>query len=238
MAKGIYISPLPVLKFSLQAFVVIRPFFCAVKHKMRNGMCKDCTALVKLLSWWIQNVWSKLVPLFPLINYKADQAVRKLMQMPVTVVEMCLKGPGSQKLYVLESIPGVNVGKLVAIAEKCLSKSSPRAGISKEMLQDLCNLATAESDRLLIKYACCKGQMLSKKQSIAFHGFHDFNHQEEKINNAITEQKEMFEAVELLGKVKDKAILQGLGLSLSSDESSSVGASSSGSETHRVCMDL
>lgn len=47
MAKGIYISPLPVLKFSLQAFVVIRPFFCAVKHKMRNGMCKDCTALVK-----------------------------------------------------------------------------------------------------------------------------------------------------------------------------------------------
>lgn len=108
MAKGIYISPLPVLKFSLQAFVVIRPFFCAVKHKMRNGMCKDCTALVKLLSWWIQNVWSKLVPLFPLINYKADQAVRKLMQMPVTVVEMCLKGPGSRKLYVLESISGVN----------------------------------------------------------------------------------------------------------------------------------
>ena len=52
--------------------------------------------------------------------------------MPVTVIEMCLKGPGSQKLYVLESIPGVNVAKLVTIAEKCLSKSSPRAGKSKE----------------------------------------------------------------------------------------------------------
>ena len=173
--------------------------------------------------------------LFPLIQYKADQAVRKLMQMPVTVVEMCLKGPGSQKLYVLESIPGVNVGKLVTIAEKCLSKSSPKAEISKEMLQDLCNLATAESDRLLIKYACCKGQTLSKKQSIALYGFHDFNHQEEKINNAISELKEMREAVELLGKVKDKAILQGLGLSLSSDESSSVDASSSGSETDTEC---
>lgn len=96
--------------------------------------------------------------------------------MPVTVVEMCVKGPGSQKLYVLESIPGVNVGKLVAIAEKCLSKPFPKAGILKEMLQDLCNLATAESYRLLIKYACCKGQTLSKKQSIALYGFHDFNH--------------------------------------------------------------
>jgi len=103
------------------------------------------------------------------------------------------------------------------------------------MLQDLCNLATAESDRLLIKYACCKGQTLSKKQSMALYGFHDFNHQEEKINNAISELKERREAVELLWKVKDKAILQGLGLSLSSDESSSVDASSSGSETDTEC---
>ena len=47
MAKGIYISPVPVLTFSLQDFVVIRPFFSAVKHRMGNGMCKDCTALVK-----------------------------------------------------------------------------------------------------------------------------------------------------------------------------------------------
>ena len=143
-------------------------------------MCKDCTALVKFAKLVDTECVVELGPtykvLFPLINYKADQAVRKLMQMPVTVVEMCLKGPGSQKLYVLESIPGVNVGKLVAIAEKCLSKSLPKAGISKEMLQDLCNLATAESDRLLIKYACCKGQTLSKKQSIALYGFHDFNH--------------------------------------------------------------
>lgn len=45
----------------------------------------------------------------------------------------------------------------------------------------------------------------------------------------------MREAVELLGKVKDKAILQGLGLSVSSDESSSVDASSSGSETDTEC---
>ena len=50
----------------------------------------------------------------------------------------------------------MNVEKLVAIAEKCLSKSSPKAGISKEMLQDWCNLATAESDRLLISMLVAK----------------------------------------------------------------------------------
>ena len=57
------------------------------------------------------------------------------------------------------------------------------------------------------KLACYKGQTLSKKQSIALYGFHDFNQQEKKINNAITELKEMREAVEVLWKVKDKAFL-------------------------------
>ena len=72
------------------------------------------------------------------------------------------------------------------------------------MPQDLCNLATAKSDRLLIKYACCQGQTLSKRQSIAMYSFHEFHSQEEKINNAISELKEMREAAELLGKVNCK----------------------------------
>ena len=80
-----------------------------------------------------------------------------------------------------------------------------------------------------------KAKRYPRKQSIALYGFHDFNHQEENINNAISGLKQMREAVELLGKVKDKAILQGLGLSLSSDESSSVDASRSGSETDTEC---
>ena len=110
-----------------------------------------------------------------------------------------------------------------------------RQEYQKKCCKILCNLATAESDKLLIKYACCKSQTLSKKQSISLYDFHDFNHQEEKINSAISKLKEMRAAVEVLGKVKDKAILQGFGLSLSSEESSSVDSCSSGSETDTEC---
>lgn len=81
VAKGIYISPVPVLTFSLQDFVVIRPFFSAVKHRMGNGMCKDCTTLVKFAQLVDTECVVELGPtykvLFPLITYKADQAVRK-----------------------------------------------------------------------------------------------------------------------------------------------------------------
>lgn len=76
MTKGIYISPVPVLKFRLQDVVVIRPFFCAVKLRMSNGMCKDCTALVKFAQLVDTECVVELGPtykvLFRLINYKAD----------------------------------------------------------------------------------------------------------------------------------------------------------------------
>ena len=53
------------------------------------GCVRTVLHLSNLHSWWI-----KLGPtykvLFPLIKYKADQAVRKLMQMPVTVVAECV----------------------------------------------------------------------------------------------------------------------------------------------------
>jgi hypothetical protein len=174
---------------------------------------------------------------FPLVNYKADQAVRKLMQMPVTIVQMSLKGPGSQKLYVLESMPGVDLKVVVKLAEKCFSQNSPKTGMTKAMLKDLCMLATIESDRLLIKYACCKGQNLTQKKSSELYGFSNFNSQESKISNAIEELNEMREAVELLAKVKEKAVLQGFGLSFSSDEENSTETSSSSSSgTDEDCL--
>lgn len=76
VANGIYISQAPVSKFSLQDFVVIRPFFCAVKHGMRDGMCKDCTALVKCAQLVDTECVVELGPTYKvlllLIKYKAD----------------------------------------------------------------------------------------------------------------------------------------------------------------------
>jgi hypothetical protein len=58
---------------------------------------------------------------------------------------------------------------------------------------------------------------LSSNKSTAIYGFADFHKQEAKINEAIRELKEVCEAVDMLATVKDKAILQGFGLTISSD---------------------
>ncbi len=154
---GVYISSIPASEFNLQDFVNIRSSFCSRKHNCCDVMCKECTALVnfaqKIQKECVVELATAYKFCFPLVNYKSDQAVRKLMQMPVTIVQMSLKGPGSQKLYVLESMPGVDLKVVVKLAKKCFSQNSPKTGMTKAMLKDVCMLATNESDRRLIKYA-------------------------------------------------------------------------------------
>ena len=81
-------------------------------------------------------------------------------------------------------------------------------------------LASTESYRLLIKYACCKGQDLSENKSSKLYGFSITYKQESKINSALNDLKKMKEAVDLLAKLKDKAVLEGFGLTCSDEESS------------------
>ena len=55
----------------------------------------------------------------------------------------------------------------------------------RESLSLLCNLASSDADRLLIKYATCKSMGLSVKAARVLYGFENFHSQEEKIMDAI-----------------------------------------------------
>ena len=172
VAYGVYIFPIPVSKFSLEDFIVIRPLFYSYKHRMQDGCtCKDYSALVCFAKYvekeCIVELSSAYKTFFPLIPYKADQAIRKVMQMPVAVVQLSLQGPGSQRLYLLANVPGMDFQRFARITEQCLPQTSTRTGMTKAMLKDLCNLASSESGRLLIKFSCCKGQNLSSNKWIS-----------------------------------------------------------------------
>ncbi len=78
------------------------------------------------------------------------------MQLPVVVIRLCLNGPGSQKL--------VLVNKFV------VSRKRQVPDLSKELLQGLCQLASTEKDRCLIKYVVCHSHSLGSKQSQHLYG--------------------------------------------------------------------
>jgi hypothetical protein len=131
------------------------------------------------------------------------------MQIPVVILQMKLGNACSQKLYVVENVADFNAENFRVLAQTLLPKPSPDSGITKATLRDLCKLATTESDRLLIKYACCKGQNVSSNTASSLYGFSNFQEEESRIMNAVDEINELHEAVNALAEIDDKVLLQG-----------------------------
>ncbi len=53
------------------------------------------------------------------------------------------------------------------------------------------------------------------------YGFWNFNQQKEKINNALLEMREIHDVIEELAAIKDTAVLQGFGICVEDEHSSS-----------------
>ena len=83
------------------------------------------------------------------------------MQLPVAIFKLELSGPGSQRLYVSEMRATVDYDAFCPVCQMVFSSETLKRkeeGLSKEALDVLCQLATSESDRCLIKYSVSKSQ--------------------------------------------------------------------------------
>ena len=80
------------------------------------------------------------------------------MQLPVAVFELEIQGKGSQRLFVTELNPGVDYLKFSKVVQQFLvlrnmqaRKAEVNINMPRESLSLLCNLASSDADRLLIK---------------------------------------------------------------------------------------
>lgn len=233
VANGIYVSPLQM--FNLSDFVIVRPLFYSSRHA--DG-CLECSHLVELAKAIKEGGTVEFANTYRMIFsnfvYKRDLVIRKIMQLPVSVFRMQLHGPGSAKLFVTAKIDGVDYNSFVALLQKVWQKECSASRLNKKTLKELCNLASSNADKLLIKYVCCEAQNLSMNKAKKLYGFQNFQQQKEKINDALEQMKEIHEVVEELAKVKDETVLKGFGISLdddlSSGESGNSATESDGSE--------
>ena len=85
----------------------------------------------------------------------------------------------------------------------------------------LCQLATSESDRCLIKYSVSKSQGLSAKEAKKKYGFSDLHRKEDMITKAAGQSEAIRDAVMKLASVRSKATLRSLGYELPGSSSDS-----------------
>lgn len=225
--ENVYLSS--VNDLTLDQFIVVRKWYCKLHHKdVTSKNCIKCQQLIDLAVIIRDKGFCELSALyrqlFPSLKYQSDKASRKLMQLPVAIFKLKLNGPGSQKLYVCEIRQMVDYKAFSQLCETVLSSNSSQKqgkGLTREALDVLCNLASTESDRCLIKYSVCKSQGLSAKAARKNFGFNDFHEKEDVILRSVEQAQAIRQAVMRLASVKNKSTLRSLGYDVPDDSDTS-----------------
>ena len=147
---GAYVSHIK--DMSLSEFQVARKLYCQHQHvpslPLKCDTCLplinaakevECQQIVKLRTLFCNHFKSS--------SYKTDKAIRRLMQLPVVVLKV--KGT----LYVLEYATQTDYHKLTQVIENLIPCEKMSLGLDRESLKALCDLASSEADRKLVKAA-------------------------------------------------------------------------------------
>ena len=220
---GIYYSLITDL--TLKEFFVARADHCERNHRVS---CKECTNLTDAAK---QIDDSGIVPLRSLFashflspgaKYKSDKALRRILQLPVAIFPMELQ-KGQKTLFVTELNTAVNYEKLgeflktVSVSTDCNTQFPI---ISRETLKIVCDLASSEKDKRLIKYAVSCGGNMSREAAKKKYGISDLTLLKNTVENAVEQAREIRDAVDHLSNVKEDCILEELGILCGNDSKS------------------
>jgi len=87
-----------------------------------------------------------------------------------------------------------------------------QSGLSKDTLSLLCELATCERDKKLIKYAALTSSDLTGTQLKKMYGISDPTATRLEVEEALDQVKEIHDAVEKLASVQERCVLESLGI--------------------------
>ena len=211
---------------TLEQVSAARRDFCSRKHcKELFQICSQCKGLISfsqdVISYGIVELKAAFVKHFPKVKYISSKAIRQLMQLPLIIMEIAPDGHASKKkLYATELQPGVDAQKLVLVMRQFMhsKKTNLKEKLpSREKINALCELATTETDRLLLKMAVCSE--LSGKEAQKRYGVQNFSAKQRKIEEAFRRASEIKQTVSELARVKEKAYLHTLGFDYTSSDS-------------------
>ena len=177
------------------------------------SLCKTCLPLVEAAKLVESN---GVIPLkhlfcsqFQSKGYKSDKAIRRFMQLPIVILKV--KGT----LHVLEYSSNIEYERLQELIDKLIPEQKLTLGLNREALQALCNLASTEADRKLIRVATTAG--MSASQAETSYGISNLHKERGKVAQAIKEYTAIRSAVDELVRAKEKAVLESFGVTEASD---------------------
>lgn len=217
--EGIYQSYFGGL--TLSQFIRARTAYCSQNHAVSCVECDVLTQIAKdVIAAGVVDVAETFRKYYPNLMYKSYNAKRRFMQLPVVLFEIRAEGKGSQKLIMIEQQIGVDYITFVSLFHKLLPSTKVSVGLNKETLKGLCQLASSESDRKLIKYAACASRNVSAKKASGIYGISSYSRLKCEVETSLQRACEIRNEVLEIAAVEERAYLRTLGVDISSSSES------------------
>ena len=179
---------------TLNEYSVAVKINCENLHNVKS--CSKCKPVLEAIA----EICEKgIVPLSTLYRqcfgsvYKSDKAIRRIIQFPV-IIFRCFS-----QLFVTEYVHGLNFAKLASCVAKYLPQSKICAGINKENLKLLCEMASSEKDKRLIRVASCQGMSGNEAKRL---GVSNLNKEKMKVYEAMQDYLDIKQAVNKIAQAK------------------------------------
>lgn len=230
--EGCYTSK---IKMSLSEFIFVRQEYCRENH---SNDCLECPKLTTAASCIMTEKVVQLKNIYDEIflnqgsRYKTDKAIKRLMQLPVIIFPV--KNQQNVNLFVAESL-GVNVLVVQKMIQKVLeTRENEDVQLTKDTLSLLCELASSEKDKKLIKYTCLLSSGVSSTQAKRLYGISEPAALKTEVSKALEKVIEIQDAVNKLSSVQDECVLESLGIIDPTDDSDN----SQDESNEEECIDL
>ena len=192
--------------------------YCEVYHHIS---CTKCKAMVQAANIIIENGICSLASLhravFPDLVYKSCNAKEKLLRMPLVAVQCTSSNAGNAVLLIMEYTSGVDYTKVALLLQRAIHQGTQSFTISKQELRMLLSVAQTQRERQLISYGIVKSLGLSSKSAKHHFGITRVPNRIARVQQTITDMQALREVINQISHVKEKSILQILGLDVDSE---------------------
>ena len=171
----------------------------------------------------------------PNVTYKPFHARRKLLQMPLSIVGAGSHKEGTFCLYLLKQLRPANLHIVQTLMEEACKHKQIHQAMGRKEVEKLLNLAESESEKERLKYAITKSSGISNTKAIGVYGFSNLTEKRIKVEQAMEQACAIKDAIENVAKIKEKAVLESLGLFEPSESDESTDEENSASETDTEC---
>lgn len=153
---------------------------------------------------------------FPNVTYHSVNAKRRLLQMPLVIFRVKKSEKRQSELFVMEKAEGFNYQGLISFLNKSLSQKSRPQGITREEIKQLLKITQSDRERECIRYAVYKASGATPTEARRLYGFDNMRTRAAHVETCLKEAQELYEAVDDMARIQDKALLDSMGLSNSS----------------------